>query len=70
MKEDKRSEFVVVRPPLEFLRYILELAERANDLHADRVSFDIGRFEGASLNVEIIFSYKGFEEAEEDGSNI
>ena len=62
MEENKRSVFEEDTPPLEFLRYIVKLADRATDLNADRIIFDLGPFDGVSLNVEIRFSFKGLKE--------
>ena len=58
MGEDKESVYIQDRPPLEFLCYIVKLADRANELDADRVSFELGPIDGISMNVEIKFSYK------------
>ena len=70
MNEDEKFVFIQDRLPLEFLKYIVGLADRANELDADRVSFNLGPIDGVSLNVEIRFSYKGLEEAREhDQSN-
>lgn len=67
---NEKSVFIQESPPLEFLKYIVDLAARANELDADKVGFDLGPIDGVSLNIEIRFSYKGLEEAREhDQSN-